>query len=301
MPLIALLDTLWRQQSMWSRTANRLKRRIDRARTVALVDTIAIAVLGTVAGLLTGHDLTASRLLAAAAAFGAALLPILGPAWSGTALQNWTRARSVSEALKGEIYLWLARAGHYRDDPTGERLRERVDRIRSEAVDLLVHRLGIVAEQRDLPLVCDAHSYFAVRVGGQIDNYYRPRAAQVHGRLRRFRIVEIALSAASAAIAAVAVSAPGTSLTPWIAVITTITAALAVHVAATRYEYQRMEYLRTADRLEQLKARAGSSTSPEELDDLVLAAESVISVENQAWMVRLAEEPGEQRPANPQL
>jgi len=98
-----LLDELWREQSRWSRTANRTKQRIERARVVALVVVVAVALFGTVAGTLAERQLLAGRVLASLAAFGAALLPLLRPAWSGKALRDWTRARSASEALKSEI------------------------------------------------------------------------------------------------------------------------------------------------------------------------------------------------------
>jgi ABC-type multidrug transport system fused ATPase/permease subunit len=78
-----LLNELWREQSRWSRAANRMKQRIERARGVALVVVVAVALFGTVAGTLVERQLSAGRVLAGLAAFGAALLPLLRPVWSG--------------------------------------------------------------------------------------------------------------------------------------------------------------------------------------------------------------------------
>jgi hypothetical protein len=233
-----------------------------------------------------------------AAAFGAALLPVLRRGWSGRALRDWTRARSVSEALKSEVYLSLAGAGDYRGDVHSARLREKTDAVRGDGSDLLRYQVGIVSVHRELPPVDDVSSYFAVRVTDQIDNYYRRRAGELQVRLWWFRATEIALAVLGAAFGAMAAALGGPFFAPWIAVVATITAALAVHVAATRYEFQLIEFLRTADRLEQLKSAAVAGGSVTELDALVVSAESVISIENQGWMAKLAEDSPEQKAAD---
>jgi hypothetical protein len=280
---------LWREQSIWSLTANRMKREIRRARSISLALVVTAAVMGALAGVLVKSTPIVGRVLIGLAAFAMASLPLLRPGWSGTRLRDWTRARSVSEALKSEVSLWLAKAGEYADDTDASRLAERSAAVRADGSDLLRYRIGITAEDRELPPITDLPSYFDVRVGQQIQPYYRARAARLQTALRRFRTAEISLALVGAALGAAAAATAGTTLIPWIAVITTITTALAVHVAATRYEFQLIEFLRTADRLEQLRAKA--AVAPAELDKLALAAEHVISIENEAWMAKLAEEP----------
>ncbi len=272
-----------------------MKRRIERARTASLAVAVSAAVFGALAGVLAGPMPIPSRVLAGLAAFAAALLPVLRPAWSGRNLRDWTRARSVSEALKSEVYLWLAQVGDYRDDPHGTTLGERTDRVRGDGADLLRHRAGIASEQRALPPVHDIASYFTVRVTGQIDTYYRPRADALQTVLTWFRVAEVALAVLGVALGAVATAVGGSSLAPFIAVVTTITTALAVHVAATRNEYQLIEFLRTADRLEQLRSAAHTADSAQQLDALAASAEAVISIENKGWMAKLSEDPPEQQ------
>ncbi|HEY3893775.1 MAG TPA: DUF4231 domain-containing protein [Pseudonocardiaceae bacterium] len=272
--------------------------RIGRARAAALTITICVSVLGALAGVLAGPLPLVSRAMGGAAAFGAALLPVLRRGWSGRALRDWTRARSVSEALKSEVYLSLAGAGDYRGDVHSARLREKTDAVRGDGSDLLRYQVGIVSVHRELPPVDDVSSYFAVRVTDQIDNYYRRRAGELQVRLWWFRATEIALAVLGAAFGAMAAALGGPFFAPWIAVVATITAALAVHVAATRYEFQLIEFLRTADRLEQLKSAAVAGGSVTELDALVVSAESVISIENQGWMAKLAEDSPEQKAAD---
>lgn len=105
---VDLLHDLWREQPLWSRTANRMKQRIERARLAALVLVVGVAVVSTAVAALAQAAPAAGQALAALGAVGAAVLPVLRPAWSGTRLRDWTRARSVSEALKSDVHLFLA-------------------------------------------------------------------------------------------------------------------------------------------------------------------------------------------------
>lgn len=287
-----LVEELWREQSCWSRTANRMKQRIERARLVALILVVAVAILATTAAAADDAAPVLGRTLAGLAAVGAAVLPTLRPAWSGVRLRDWTRARSISEALKCDVYLWLAGGGQHREDLDG--LRTATDRLRADAADLLRHRQGIEPEQRSLPAVHDMSSYFAGRVRAQITGYYQPKADQIQARLRRFRVVEIMLGVAGAVVGLVA-AAVGASLAAWVAVLATAGTALAAHVSAGRYEFQLIEFLRTAERLRQLDRAAANTTDPDALAALVGAAEDVISVENQGWMAKLVEDPPDHR------
>jgi hypothetical protein len=294
-----LLDELWREQSVWSRTANRMKARIERARLGALLIVVAVALCATGATALHGSAPVLGKVLAGAAALGSAVLPLLRPAWSGVRLKDWTRARSVSEALKADVYLWLAGAGPFADDPHAVVLRERTDRLRRDAADLLSQCTGVDPAERDLPAVHDLPSFFAVRVRGQYEDYYRAKVAFIAGRIRRFRLIEIGLGVLGAALGAAA-AAFGASFAGWIAVLATAGTALSAHVAATRYEFQHIEFSRTAEELRQIGAAAAvDGIGADELKVLAVRAERVISVENQGWMAKLAEDPPAQTAPEP--
>ncbi len=290
-----LLAEVWREQSVWSQAADRMKDGIERARLAALVVVVLVAVLGTTAAAVSEAAPTLGRLLAAVAAAGSAVLPLLRPRWSGTRLRDWTRARSVSEAIKADVYLWLARTGPFVHDTAAVVLGDRIDKLRLSAADLRSACEGIHPAKRTLPPVHDLASFFAVRVAGQRTGYYLPRVQLIDKRLRWFRAVGIALGAAGAVLGAVA-AALGASLASWMAVVATVGTAVAAHVSATRYEFQRIEFARTAEELRQIEAGADQPDVPErELHRLARRAERVISIENQGWMAKLAENPADQK------
>jgi hypothetical protein len=276
-----------------------MKRRIERARLVALVLVVLVAASGTAAATLASSAAELARWLAAAAAVGSALLPVLRPAWSGTRLRDWTRVRSVSEALKSDVYLWLARAGDFAADSDGVLLQDRTDRLRRDAADLLSELQGVEPQDRPLPQVRDARTFFDIRVGEQIDDYYQPRADRIRRVMNRFRILELILGLVGA-VMGVAAAVAVASIAAWVAVVATIGTAVAAHVAAAGYDYQRVEFLRTAERLRQLRRAAESAGRSEtELSAMIVQAEEVISVENQGWMAKLAEDPPGRQAATP--
>jgi hypothetical protein len=285
-----ILDELWREQAVWSQTANRMRHQIERARTASLVLAITAASAGAAAGATADDRPAVATALAIAAALAAALLPVLRPAWSGAALQNWTRARATSEALKSQIYLWLAKGEQHPDDPDGTRLDEAAAALLDGVADLRLHVRDERPATRELPAVQDPRSYFEVRVLDQIEGYYRPKAAELQGRLRKLNRLQVGVALVGAAIAAVA-AVLGPAAATWVAVATTIGTSLTVHVQATQYEEQQIKFLQTADRLERVNRRAGTKASTDELLALAVEAERIITAENEGWMALLNETP----------
>lgn len=245
-------------------------------------------MLATSGGAVSGAQPVVASILAVLAAVAMGLVAVLRPRWSGTVLRDWTRARSVSEALKSEVYLYLAGAGGYAGPDSEDRLVKSTDAVLRDAADLLPHTTGVEPMLRELPDVHDHGSYFDVRAAGQIDGYYRLQARQMQRRLAQFRRLEIVLAAVGVVLGVLAARFPDRGLAAWIAVVTTITGAVAAHVAAGRYEYQLVEYLRTDDELERLHRAAARATSPAMLDDLVVQSERVISIQNEGWMAKLS-------------
>jgi hypothetical protein len=279
------VEHAWQRQSVWSQAANRLKRGIEQKRLAALLLTLLGAVLSA-AAVVAGLDSAPGKAIAFVAAVSVALGGLARAGTGVQAVRDWTRARSVSEAIKSEVFLYLTRSGGDRDARGEAELDNRVQALEDEAGELLSHTAGVTAENRPPPAVDGIDSYLRVRVSGQLDGFYHPRARELQTNLTRVRWAEGALGVAGAILAAAAGLSEEDSVAVWVPVITTITAAVTAHAAAARYEYLLVEYLRTALQLERLRNRRGEAATmtPEQL---IRAAEHVISAQNQAWMAKL--------------
>lgn len=281
---------LWDRQSVWSQAADGLKRGIVQARLGTLALTLVGAVFGTVAAQL--GDQVAGRVCAAAAAVTLALVTVTARGMSRTAFHRWTRARSVAEAIKGDIYTYLSGVTPFRGDDHAEVLLRRHESLMAEAADLVRHTAGFSPRERPVPDISDINSYAQVRARSQIDRYYRPKALEMFRRTRRLTVLETGLAAVSAVLAAIASVFPAAGMMSWIAVLTTASAAVTAHMGASRYDYQQIEFTRTADELARLLAWRGAKeangTAGEAVDDeFVEACERIISIQNEAWMVRM--------------
>ncbi|MGH3621906.1 MAG: DUF4231 domain-containing protein, partial [Sciscionella sp.] len=227
---------------MWSQTANRLKRSITRWRTVTLGLTIAGAVLATLGAQVASLSTVTGKVLAWLAAVAVAVIPVTAPRAGRQTIQAWTRARSVSEALKSELYTLLAGASPYRGADRDEVLRSRAEDVLADADDLQRYLVGVPQPTRALPAVGDIASYRTLRVTAQVEGYYRPQARRLRHRLRLIRTVELILALAVAVLSATAASLEVHGAAVWVPVGTTVAAAVSAHAVAARYEYLLIEY-----------------------------------------------------------
>jgi hypothetical protein len=292
---VSTAESVWQQQSVWSQTADRLKRNLTRARTAALILTITGAVLATVGTQVAGVSSAASKGLLWAAAVAVGLVPLLRPRFSRRPVEAWARARSASESLKEQVYTYLARVSPYRDAGRDQQLRQRAGATLAAVDDLLPETDGIEPVPRPLPPVGNVNDYVTIRVGQQIGGYYRTRASRLRIILRRLRGAELMLAVTAVVLAAVAGTIGIKGAGQWVTVVTTISAALAAHMAAARYEYMLVEYSRTAAQLERLRDGREPLDDPDQTartdDAFVAECERVISDQNEAWMAKLASDP----------
>jgi hypothetical protein len=185
-------------------------------------------------------------------------------------------------------------------------LLDRATAVQADARDLERHvdeaQVGKVSPPPRL-----AHAdYISKRVQQQIDGYYRPKARENARTLRRFRIGEFVLGLAGTILAALATWAsqdaqaaagPHGTLGEWVAVCTTLSGAIAAHVAANRYDFLVMSYFGTARRLEDLLARwrdRGDDANPTAWSAFVHRCEDAISVENESWLAKWMEKDPDQ-------
>lgn len=287
-PASKALDLLWDQQWVWSQAAGQLKAVIRRARTAVLILTVAGAMLGAVTAALVPSSATAGRVFAALAAVCLTVAAFLGRMTSGEQVRDWTRARSVSEAIKAEVYTYLAGVTPFRDGDRNQVLLDRFESITARTGDLIKYISHLTPRARPLPSVADLDSYIQVRVDRQMDGYYRPRAAVYARRTKTFRFVEATLSLAAAVLAAVVGVVPSARAAVWIAALASAAIAVTAHVGASRYEYQQIEFTRTAGELDRLLVERSLRGSDQQADDEFVAnCERVISIQNEAWMAKL--------------
>jgi conflict system pore-forming effector with SLATT domain/uncharacterized protein DUF4231 len=284
----AQLTSAWEDQSVWSQAADRLKRALFRTRMATLLLTIAAAGLVTVATYFSEPS-TTDNVLAGVAAGCATLAALLQAYISPSRIEDWMRARSVSESLKAETYKYLAGTAPYRGDDRASVFQKKTDDIRKLVEDVADRTIGIDAKKRELPAVSDVNSYAELRVRGQAHDYYRPKSAEMKSRATMFRSTEIVLIFAAAALSAVTAASDGPAWAAWIPVVTTISAAVAAEAAVQRYSALAVEYARTNRELDRLlRDRTGGDggSQPSDDDRFVENAERVISLQNEAWMAR---------------
>lgn len=284
-PTAAAADA-WRDQRRWSNAANALKSGIEFWRTTALALAIAgalLATLATLVGLKTGLG----QVLSLAAAVALAVVPGIRAGKLGTkTIEAWTRARSVSEGLKEEIYVYLTGTPPYDDADRDVKLGEKTFAIVKDAEDIDGHTIGQPDDDKPLPAVDNVESYLTNRVQPQYDGFYRRSAANNKRRLDQFRRVEFGLAVLGAALGAMAAATKVNAVGALVAVVTTVAAAITAHIAASRYEHLMITYQVTARRLRArvVQWRDSADHSPKAAARLVRDCEDVISRENESWM-----------------
>jgi hypothetical protein len=254
-----------------------------------MILTVAAAALALAGSQLKPVSATTSVVFTVVAAVALAGVGLLRLAQDVEQTRRWTRARSVAEAMKAEVYVFLAQSG---DGHTAEwegNLMDQIQRLEAEADDLQPYAQDVNPATRPLPAVTDVDTYLNVRVRtSQLENYYKPKARQVRKQVRWAKAAEVTLTLMAAALAAVATISANAAA--WAAVVTTAVGAVTAYAASERYEFLWIEYSRTASELTRLlelqTAADGRQLSGMEL---VRECEQVISVQNEAWMAKWGE------------
>lgn len=288
------------RQRVWSAAANRLKDRIVRAQLMVLRLGVAGAVLETLAVTLpAGHH--GRPLFAAAGAFALAVIPVISKRYlTGDHTTRWTRTRSVSEALKADLFAARAGAAPYDGTDAEEKLADELAEIEAGASDLAAETLNLDPKEPDEPGPLSPADYVKDRVLSQSQGYYLRKAGEHKDKAERLHTAETVcavLGAGFGAVAAGMMSAEGESaaasvisgenLAAWVAVLTTIGGAIAAHHLAMRHDRQVVTYSATAGRLDQLAdefRRKGYKAGTPEWSDFVSRCEQAISVENEGWI-----------------
>jgi hypothetical protein len=279
----------WAQQRIWHQCAQRLRHRIDRTRFVALGLATAAAALAVAAVQVAGLSSGAGRTLAATAAVSAGLGTMVQRRAGTAQVQAWSRARDVCAGLKSEVYAYLAGGSRYIGDDRERELGKRTRAIVADAADLEHLSRGITPDREPVPAVADVASYLTQRVNAEIDHHLRPTAVRCQQRVGRLRAAGAVLGAVAVILASVAATFGVAGPAAWVPVVTTAGACVAAYTAAAGYDQVIVAFLRTAQRLEQL--RDGRVDTPSGSSAFVDECESTIASQGRGWMAHWVTDP----------
>lgn len=272
----ATVLTVWTLQRRWSLAAAKAKTTVDWWRRSALLLVSAGATAGAVAAS------TGWGALAGASAVATGLGAVAATKASGADVRSATRLRAVSEALKAEVFTYLAGAVPYNTTDRKAELDRRVAEVLADADSLRPVVAGVRSDGAAMPAVRDVPTYVTLRLIKQLEGHYRPAAGRMADRSARYRYAQVGLTVLGAAVGGLAAFQVA-HLEAWIGALTTAAVAFAVHTTSARHEYLALAYDRTADQLESLRAKWAEGRIN---DDVVTACESLIAAQNESWLAR---------------
>ncbi len=283
------LETAWKRQEQWSATANELKKEYVGWRKVVF----GLAIAASVAGALSvGTDWPAfSKGFAVIAALCAAVSPVISTKKVGKEqLQSWTRARSVSEALKASIYRYLVSRQSDRLTLLNDEQQEAIANVS----DIVPTAGGETMPRRARSEDISVEDYVTLRVLEQANDYYFVQARKNSERAKALHKSYFALMMVAAGIAAVNGLFDLAIVGQWTAVFTTLGASVLAYLSASKYEDLSIAYQATGTELVNLVSRweersAAEQEDPAIIAEFVEACEAVISNQNQAWHAKLTE------------
>ncbi len=293
-----IIESAWRDQEIWSETASQLKAELTTWRYRAAVAGVLGAFLETLAAALAELEMgRLGALIALAGAVILALVPyVVRTKASKERVREWVRARSASEALKEAIYRYLVGAAPFGSERSPADLGKRCRAVKEKVRDLSTHAASSEPLRKSHPLTLTVDGYVESRVNDQIERYYRPKGRKNALAAKRLHDLEFRLGLLAVVMGAMAGLAAATVLSvlgPWVAVVTTASAAVTAHLAASRYDHQAMIYYGTEDRL--IGLRDEWLANPKRMDPTCVAkfvndCEHAISTENEGWLAEWTRE-----------
>ncbi len=280
------LESFWEDFRVWDSVAGELKTSIVRSRALVLIFVSVAAACETAAVIAEPTELRQ-----ALAMTGAVLLVIIpwiqSKKLSKERVQDWARARSAAERLKSDTYRYVTRVAPFDGDESAraKALFARKEEIVSRVDDLSIEAARAKPSDYSMPAEMDVDTYFAERVQDQID-WYKGKALSFAKRFDIWRKVQNTLTLGAAVLGVIASYVEGgQDWGMWVAVLTTVGAAVTSHVAAARYEAQAILYFSTRRRLNEIHSRRDAKIEGFTEDGpFVNACEEALAFENQSWL-----------------
>jgi hypothetical protein len=287
----AALTSTWQSQRLWSEVASRAGSHIDRWRRRNLM----LLGIGSLMGALAAQEhWIGAEIRSGCAIVGAAVLALAGVFQSAFLGPDQVRLRTVarmaSEALKAQVYRYLTGVPPYGGEDADSILISAATRVDDEAADYLAAKASATADDKAPPKVANIDEYIRERAVQQHD-WHISRVRSLESRARALHAAELIATSAAAVLAAVASLAGLTDLTEvasigaWVGLATTVSSAIAAHLAAGRYERLAATYAHTATQLDRLIVDRESSKSIDRDAAFVDAVEAVLAAQNGGWVV----------------
>lgn len=303
-----IVKSAWQDQAIWSETANRLKSQLTMWRKVTAFASVLGAFLETLVATmnnLNGNLWVMRTILAIIGVVILAIVPfLLKTKVSSEKVNEWVRARSVSEGLKETIYRYLVGAPPFGPSSTPADLIKRCQSLKDKVEDLWKEASCVSPPKKERPSSLTINEYIEKRVNDQINHYYLPKARENALAAKKLHNLEFLLGLLAVIIGAIAGAATATevpelsALSPWVAVVTTAGVAVTAHITATRYDYQAMVYFSTGNRLKSVRDEwlsAPDHFEPDRIAKFVDDIEHAISTENESWLAEwTGKKPGQQ-------
>jgi hypothetical protein len=292
-----IVKSAWHDQALWSEVGNQLKSQLTKWRLRATVAGVLGATLETLAAFLPDMGPKLSWIPSVLALSGAAVLAVvpyvIKTKVSKERVNEWVRARSASEAIKETIFRYLVGVVPFSSDRSPKALLKSVQAIKDKVQDLALYAAISKPKLKERPLELDVYGYIEKRVDDQI-GYYKPNAKKNAEAADKLHNAEFWLGLAAVIMGACGSKAGDGSfswlanLGPWVAVVTTASAALTAHIAASRFDHLAMTYFATAERLKGYRNEwyaDENKLDPNRIAEFVDDCEHAISTENEAWLV----------------
>ncbi len=270
------IEDAWSAQRRWSRVADAAHARIDLLRRLNLGLLVAAAVAGALGGLID-HGLT-QRVFAGIAAGLLALAAAMQQRLTETSIGSWIDTRLASESIKAAVYRALVI-----DSPaTRDALEDALDEAESSGEQHLISFGVTEADDQSVPDVVDVATYRTERARNQMD-WHRKKAPQQGAKGRRLRQVELGVTVLGLIASAIAAATQA----PWLAIVvtalTTVAAAIAAHIGATKYERIAAGYVRTANRIDRAIRRLPDDPDDDRALAFVDEVEEILLRQNESW------------------
>ncbi len=281
-----MIKAAWDEYRGWANRARTLQTASGRWSVAALVCTVLAAILGTLAGQADALP-QAGRILSFLAAVTAAITPVLGRSILDVKREAaWIRARATAEAIKSECFRYVARLGAYAGESRDREFAARLDALAEPATREGLTALADPVGNSDARCPTEPLTvgwYVENRLREQKNRFYANGQKRNEAAVARLRFLALFTAIIAAVLGAAGSSFGISGLAPWIAVTSTLGAAIISYGLMDRRQYLAATYGAMVNRLSRIEALAAQ----QDLASLVATTEDLLQGEHSAWTDRM--------------